>query len=232
MFMLGCIYIVYMAWYQRSYFNNFFRFLFIFLILAFSFYFFGFFEQGKVLCSPYDYNRRPELLRLVVGNISILYSHTLSESDVKLMLEIYRENFIQAQLNNTINQQSFSISKFMRKNNTYFSPCSPYNHYNVSLELYNNWQWNTGAYHQLTGFYKNSIKPIDGFNFFEGSNLFLTKHPQQLISTELRFYDYDILNPIDNKNMQKQFEIFKYANQDSLTKHFGKSLDINNDVDY
>ena len=112
----------------------------MFSILAFSFYFLGFFEQGKAACLPNDCNRRPELLRLIVGDISILYSRTLTESQVRLMLELYRENFIQAQLNNTINHQSFSISRFMRKDGTLFPIHSPYNHYNILLELYKNWQ--------------------------------------------------------------------------------------------
>ena len=198
----------------------------MFLILVFSFYFLGFFEQGKVVCLPHNHNRRPELLRLVVGDISVLYSHTLVESEVRLMLELYRENFIQAQLNNTTNHQSFSISRFLRKDNTYFTINSPYNHYNISLELYKNWQWNAGAYHQLTTYKNYLIKPISGFNFFDGTNLHLKYGSQQLISDELRFYDFNILKPIENKDMIEQIRDFNYYNQKKLIIHFKRSLHL------
>lgn len=95
----------------------------------------------------YNSNCRSELLRLVLGDITILFSETLKESEVKSMFELYLDNFKKTELNNITNHNSFTVSKFMRTNNTYFSNQSPYPHFNVSLNFYNNWKWNTGAYH-------------------------------------------------------------------------------------
>ena len=188
-----------MVWYQRNYFKRFFRFLYIFIFLVCSFYFLDFFGQNNVKCSPYECIRCYELRRLLIGNVYILYSHTLRETEVLLMFELFKENFKHAQLNNYINHNSFSISRFMGINNTPFPRKSPLGHFNISLDLYSNWQWNTGAHHQLTTHKTNSLKILDGFNFFEGTNLHLVANSKQLVSNELRFYDLDILKPIEDK---------------------------------
>lgn len=215
-----------MAWYQRNYFKYFFRFLCIFIFLVCSFYFLDFFGQNKALCFNPNSVRCPELRRLSVGGITVLYSHTLHQQEVKLMIELFQENLRQALLNNTINHNSFSISKFMKTDGTFFPRSSPFSHWNISLDLYTNWQWNTGAYHQLTTHKNVLIKPINGFDFFKGTDLCLTVDSQQLISNELRFYDYDFLKPIkdDDDDMIEQFEEFKLKNQIKLSEHFGKSL--------
>jgi hypothetical protein len=69
------------------------------------------------------------------------------------------------------------------------------------------------------------LRFLDGFNFFKGTNLLPTSSGKQLISNELRFYDLNILKPIEEKDgVLQQIEEFKLKNYIGLSKHFGKSL--------
>lgn len=216
-----------MVWYQRNYLNKFINFLIISLCLSFLSYFSGFFEQSRAVCMHYNSNCRSELLRLVLGDITILFSETLKESEVKLMFELYLDNFKKTELNNITNHNSFTVSKFMRTNSIYFSNQSPYSHFNISLNFYNNWKWNTGAYHQLTKFHSNMVYPINGFNFFNGTDLYSIYDHSKLISNNLRFYDHNILKPvIYDKKILNQLDLFKYTNQRDLYRHLKISLGI------
>lgn len=67
---------------------------------------------------------------------------------------------------------------------------------------------------------------MDGFNLFDGTNLHLECNSQQLISDELRFYDFNILKPIENKDMIEQIRDFNYYNQKKLIIHFKRSLHL------
>lgn len=57
------------------------------------------------------------------------------------------------------------------------------------------------------------VYPINGFNFFNGTNLYPIYDHSKLISNNLRFYDHNILKPvIYDKKILNQLDLFKYTN--------------------